>query len=103
MAILTLGMNVALLTVPKESAAQSVRAYVLFELDESADRTTIGKLSSLSLGNCKQIPLEIPGNAELILHLECYEPDKNNRYMGQAVLDLAASGGVRRATVLAVK
>ena len=64
---------------------------------------TVETLRSSSLGNCKQIPLEHSAYNEVILHLDCYEPDESNEYLSQAVMQLAGADGVRRATVLFVK
>ena len=103
MLYLALATSVVLFTVPRQAAAdEQVRAYVLFELAD-AGTDTVETLRSSSLGNCKQIPLEHSAYNEVILHLDCYEPDESNEYLSQAVMQLAGADGVRRATVLFVK
>jgi hypothetical protein len=104
MLYLALATSVVLFTMPRGAVAEEqARAYVLFELAEAGTDVAVEKLRSSSLGNCKQIPLEHSAYNEVILHLDCYEPDESNEYLSQAVMQLAAIDGVRRATVLFVK
>jgi hypothetical protein len=104
MILLASATNVAVFATPHEAAAdEQVRAYVLFELAESATDGAVEELRSSSLGNCKQLPLEQPAYKEVILHLDCYEPAESNEYLSQAVMQLAGVDGVRQATVLFVK
>ena len=95
---------VALGTVPRETAAKTVQAYLLFELTGSNTATTVEKLRSTSLGNCKQVLLGHPISHEVMVHLACDESDARNdtRYMSQALLELAGVDGVKRATLLVV-
>ena len=95
---------VALGTAPPEAAAKTVQAYLLFELTGSNTTTTIEKLRSTSLGNCKQVLLGHPIAHEVMVHLACDESDARNatRYMSQALLELAGVDGVKRATLLVV-
>ena len=101
MLYLALATSVVLFAMPHQAAAdEQVRAYVLFELADPGTDAAVETLRSSSLGNCKQIPLERSAYNEVILHLDCYEPDQSNEYLSQAVMQLAATSGVSRATVI---
>ena len=101
--LLASATNAALFTTPHAAtAAEQVRAYVLFELADDTD-TAVENLRSSSLRHCKQVLLPLIGT-EMILHLECYEERaESTEYLSQEVMQLAGVGGVRRATVLFVK
>ena len=104
MLYLALATSVVSFAMPRQAAAdEQVRAYVLFEFADPGSDAAVETLRSSSLGNCKQIPLEHSAYNEVILHLDCYEPDQSNEYLSQAVMQLAGADGVRRATVLFVK